>query len=363
MEIPDRIRQQLGDEELESAVNLGDEDLICFTPTRTLLYRGEGLISDDSLDIYEHNVERLDVSEGRRKTSFTLTYVDREERFTVSRGRTDAVLERLLAGVLDTADVIESEESIEGVFRFSELTLVITDKRIVKHIGTYLWDADYEEFAFANVTGLEFEEGSVATYIVIAVDGRPQRIKAPRSDAELVRRTLTAALFAYYDVETLTQLNEMIGASSPSDEQPSISSDIELDDSIAPLVTPDDGDDADSLITSEDDAIERLSTDSNEEEGETQATTQAAETADTTPSATDSDRETTTVHESNGDETTPRTETQQTVQSESAVNPDDIEAIKSRLATLTTVAKRQNKLLKQQQQTIDQLVEELKRKQ
>ena len=43
MEIPNLVRQSLGGEEIEAGVNLGDEDLICLTPTRTLLYRAEGL--------------------------------------------------------------------------------------------------------------------------------------------------------------------------------------------------------------------------------------------------------------------------------------------------------------------------------
>jgi hypothetical protein len=395
MEIPDRITQQLGNEELESAVNLGDEDIICFTPSRTLLYRGEGLLSDDSLEVYDHDIERLDVSEGRRKTSFTLTYVDSEERFTVAGDRTEAVLERLLAGILETADVVENGEEIEGVFRFSELTLVITDKRIVKHVGSYLWDADYEEFPYANVTGLEFEEGSVATYIVITVDGRPQRIKAPRGDAELVKRALTAALFTYYEVDSLDQLNSAISddSAATSTESSSLSSDIELDDTIDPLVTPDDEDDVETL--SEEDDIGEVSTDTGTDVVASGTATDSVDTGNGAASETDprnTEREdagaatteesagTATTEESAGTATTEESAgtatTEESVGTASAasdghdsprvepeIDPEDIEAMKARLATLTKVAKRQNKLLKQQQETITQLVEELKRQQ
>lgn len=383
MEIPDLIKQRLGDEELESAVNLGDEDVICFTPSRTLLYYGEGLLSDDSLNVYDHDVDRLDVSEGRRKTSFTLTYVDSEEQFTVASDRTEAVLERLLAGVLKTADVIESEESIEGVFRFSELTLVITDQRIVKHVGSYLWDPDYEEYPYANVTELDFEEGSVATYIVISVDGRPQRIKAPRGDAELVKRALTSALCSYYEVDSIEQLNRMLDEANPApaDDNHSLSSDIELDDSIDPLVTPDDEDDVETLT--EDSTEVSLSTASAErvDDGSTAGGAETGPDTETASSGTDhtktadsstehataemadSSSERTTDGQA-GTETAPSAdEANTTPPAETAIDPDDIEAMKSRLATLTKVAKRQNKLLEQQQQTINQLVEELKRQQ
>lgn len=362
MEIPDRITQQLGNEELESAVNLGDEDIICFTPSRTLLYRGEGLLSDDSLEVYDHNVERLDVSEGRRKTSFTLTYVDSEDRFTVAGDRTEAVLERLVAGILETADVVENGEEIEGVFRFSELTLVITAKRIVKHVGSYLWDADYEEFPYANVTGLEFEEGSVATYIVITVDGRPQRIKAPRGDAELVKRALTAALFSYYEVDSLDQLNSVISddSATTSTEGSSLSSDIELDDTIDPLVTPDDENDIETFAEEDDigDASTETGTDvaaSGTATDSVGAGSGAANETDT-PNTERGDAGSATTGEPAGDGHDPP-------RAEPEVDPEDIEAMKARLATLTKVAKRQNKLLKQQQETITQLVEELKRQQ
>ena len=399
MEVPERIRQQLGDETLESAVNLGDEDLICFSPTRTFLYRGERLLSDESLEVYDHDVERLDVSEGRRKTSFTLTYIDREERFTVPRGRTEPVLERLLGGILETASVIDSDESVEGVFQFSELTLIITEKRLVKHIGRYLWDQDYEEFSYENVTGLEFEEGSVATYIVLSVDGRPQRIKAPRGEAAIVRRTLTTALCAYYDVDSLEQLHDTVGETD-TDDDVSHSSGIELDDSIAPLVTPDD-DDADKVSdefepleksaetavesgpstenpttasssvdtgtawSSEDSTTIESSEDAiTTESQEDTITTESSESATTTEAVDRITTETTTgLTESEAE--TPLSETTDTTAVDSAesaavVDPEEIEIMKTRLATLTKVVKQQNELLERQDERIAQLIDELR---
>ena len=70
-------------------------------------------------------------------------------------------------------------------------------------IGAAVIDEDFEVFPFADVTGLEFETGSVATQIVLAVDGRPQRIKAPNDEAPLLRRTLEEVLFAFHDVESV----------------------------------------------------------------------------------------------------------------------------------------------------------------
>lgn len=367
MEIPDPIAQQLGDEELESAVNLGDEDLICFTPSRTLLYHGEGLLSDESLEVFDHDVERLGISEGRRKTSFTLTYVDDENRFTIPRDRTEPVLERLLSGVLGTAGVIESDEQIEGVFRFSELALVVTDRRIVKHIGAYLWDPDYEEYPYSQVTGLEFEEGSVATSVVISVDGRPQRIKAPSGEAEVLRRALTTALFSYYEVDSLEELNATLAESDPEPTESggSLSSDIELDNTIDPLVTPDDNG-VDDISESSADATESARSTSesprNTTEPPVETTEPSAKTTESSTAATDTEPDDPSRNHTATGETGPQTTADQSADTGTPeIDPADIEAMKSRLDTLTEVAKRQNTLLKQQQETITQLVDELKR--
>jgi len=399
MELPARIRRELGDETLDSAVALGDEDLICFTPTRTLLYRGEGLLSDESIEVYDHDVDRLDISEGRRKTAFVLTSFDSEERFTVSRNRTEPVLERLLTGVLRMAEVIDADEAVDAVFRFSELTLIVTDARLVKHVGTPLWDADYEEFAFADVTGLEFEEGSVATYIVVSVDGRPQRIKAPRRDAEYLKRALTAALFSYYDVDSIEELNDAVGTGTADPADESRRFDFELDDSIEPLVTPDDGGD-DSRDRS-DDGVASLSpaeetsgaseapeagrsgaakrSDPDQPEAGVSEQPEPAGTSDySEPTETAGRSEPTDVADVSDGQGAPTRLTEapdvddgltgdalgeddELVPTAPAIDPEDIELMKSRLATLTKVAKRQNRLLKQQQETIDQLVEALKR--
>lgn len=354
MEIPDLIRQRLDDEEIDSAVNLSDEDLVCFTPTRTLLYRGVGLLSDESVEVYEHDVERLDVSEGRRKTTFTLTYVDREEQFRVASDRTEAVLERLLSGILSVAGVIGPEESVEGAFRFSEMTFIVTSARAVKHIGKYVWDEDFEEFPYSQVTGLEFEEGSVATQIVLSVDGRPQRIKAPSDEGRLVRHTLTNALFEYYEVDSLSQLNDAVARSEldEGDESTPASSAIELDDTISPLVGGSEEDPAEQIDDRERSSVETESGEDESPPTETHDTSRGEDETDV-PGQTTQDTTSTSTDSSGG---VPDTRTD-----DEAIDPQDVEMMKTRLTTLTKVVKRQNKLLKQQQETIDQLVEELKR--
>ncbi|WP_459192536.1 DUF7115 domain-containing protein [Halosimplex sp. J119] len=211
MDIPDLVKGALGDEEIQAGVSLGDEDAVCLTPTRTLVYRGEGLLSDEQVEEYSHDIEALGVSEGRRKTKFTMQYIDGTESFTVPANRGDKVLGLFLEGVLRLDGVIEPRESIAGVYRFSELTLIIAEQRLIKHIGNQVWTEDFEVYDYDDVTGLEFERASVATSIALTVNGRPQRVKVPNDNAPVVRQTLEEALFGYYDVGSIDELNRIVG--------------------------------------------------------------------------------------------------------------------------------------------------------
>lgn len=356
MEIPDRITQAAEGETIQSAVSLGDEDVICFTPTRTLLYRGEGLLSDESVESYSHDIERLNVSEGRRKTTFALEYVDSVEKFKVTSSRTDQVLSRLLAGVLGTAGVLGEEESVAGVFLFSELTLIVTDSRLVKHVGAYVWDPDFEEYAFEDVTGLDFEEGSVATQIVISVDGRPERIKAPSDDARRLRQALTNALFAYYDVDSLDALNEKIGHKPEPDSEPTGTQGLGLDENISPLVGDTGGESADSETT-ESPSAEPETTGQESDSPTVAGDGPAVVTEESTDTA---------VPEESASSSGPGDATDSPTQH--SATADELDELREQVATLTEAVEAQQEQLAEQseelqtqRETIQQLIEELRR--
>lgn len=358
MEIPHLVRERIGDEPVEGTVALGDEDLVCVTPSRTLVYRSEGLLSDESVSVYPHDVERFDVSEGRRKTKFVFESVDGTESFAVPGDRTDTLLKLLLGGVLHVAGVTDDGESIGGVFSFSELTLVVTSDRLVKHVGEPVWDDDFEVYPYADVTGLSFEEGSVATQVVLAVDGRPERIKAPSDEARKVEQTLEQALFAYHDVSTLAELNERVG---PRDAEPDPSEEIEsspglsLDDGISPLVS-DDSDDPQSTAGSDSSASPRADSGSRRGAGsggsasgdrrsESDGRDGAPGTAASGPSTASVDA----------------VSTEQQQGDDPSVDPADVQAIQEQLAALASAVEEQNRLIRDQQETVETLVQELRR--
>ena len=216
MSTPDIVEETLDGEPVAARVDLGGEDELLVTPTRTLVYRAEGLLSDESVEEFPHDAERVSVAEGRRKAKVTLDYgLDGERTFALPSGRLESALHPVLAGVLSAAGITDPGETVKRTFRFSELTLAVTSARVVKHVGTAVWDDEYEEFHYDDVTDLAFEEGSVATSVVITTGDRQERFKAPNDDARRVSETLEAALLAHYDVGSLEEFRTAV---VPDDE-------------------------------------------------------------------------------------------------------------------------------------------------
>ncbi|MDZ5812787.1 hypothetical protein U4E84_15690 [Halorubrum sp. AD140] len=206
MSLPDLLAETAGDESVVAEVSLGGDDRLAVTPTRTLVYRSDGLLSDESVAEYPHDVERISVSTGRRKAKLTLGYgLDGDETISLPAKRVDEALHPILAGVLSATGVTDPGESVVRTFRFSELTLVVTSDRLVKHVGSAVWDEEFEEFPYADLTDLDFEEGTVATAVVLAHGGRSERFKAPNEAARAVRETLVDAVCAYHDVDSLEE--------------------------------------------------------------------------------------------------------------------------------------------------------------
>jgi len=328
MSLPGLVDEHLGGETVTARVSLGGEDELFVTPTRTLVYRGEGLLRDESIDEYSHDVERMSVTEGRRKTRFTLEYaIDGEKEFTIPTSAADEAMTPLLEGVLHEREIIDDEEVV-AAYRFSELSLAITDRRLVKHVGTVLFDPDFEEFQYADVTSLNFEQGSVAMQIVLTVDGRAERIKAPNDRASEVRMRLEKALQEFYDVNSNEELKTVLEPDDDGDEDASDDTDeVSFNAGIDPLGSDDSTDresDPEPVATPIDGA------ESGERAGERTAESRSNDL------------------ETAGFETAETTD-------------ESTEELRVELESLREAVERQNELLAKQQETIDQLIEELSR--
>ena len=226
MTLPETVSEHLDGEQPVAEVDLGGEDRLVVTPTRTLVYRAEGLLSDETVEAFPHDAERITLTTSRRKAKLTLDYgLDGEETLSVPKAKIDEVLYPLLAGVLDANGITDPGETVKRTFRFSELTLIVTDKRVVKHIGQAVWDEEHEEYHYDNVTDLAFEPGNVATSVVITHDGRQERFKAPSDDARAVEAAITDALLSYHDLRDIDELR-----ARAADEAPAADADAETDE-------------------------------------------------------------------------------------------------------------------------------------
>lgn len=213
MPVPAIVRERLGEADVSARVPLGGDDELLVTPDRTLIYRAEGLLSGESVEEYSHDAERVSVGEGRRKSTITLDHgIDGESQFSVPADRFDEAIEPILGGVFATAGITDRDEAITDVYRLGELTLVITDARVIKHVGAALWDEEHEEYPFESVTGIDVEEGSVSSQIIVEVDGRPQRIKTPTDDARRIRARIEEGVLAYHDASTYEEFRRAVVA-------------------------------------------------------------------------------------------------------------------------------------------------------
>ena len=218
MSLPELLESALDGEPSVAQVQLGGEDVLVVTPTRTVVYRADGLLSDESIETYDHDAERLDLSVGRRKAKLTLDYgLDGSETLAFPAKRVEGVLHPMLAGIINAAGITEPGETVHKTFRFSELTLIVTSNRVIKHIGSAVWDEDFEAFEYSGLTDVDFEEGSVATSIVLTHNGRQNRFKTPNEDARAVREAIVEAVCTFHGVTSIQELREAMADGDDAD--------------------------------------------------------------------------------------------------------------------------------------------------
>ena len=394
MSLPDALTSALGEEPAVAEVSLGGDDILAVTPTRTLVYRAEGLLSDEAVEEYPHDAERLTLSEGRRKAKLTMEYgLDGTETLSLPSSRIDDALFPILAGVINAAGVTEPGESVLKTFRFSEITLIITSRQVVKHIGTPVWTEDFESFEYASITDVTFEEGSVATTVVLTHDGRQDRFKIPSDDARAVREAVVDAVCAFHDVDNIDALRAQVAEAAadepdtPADAEASADQ-LDFGEGIDPLGADPPAVDADeprdsaaeSTDTVGDEALAASLDDGGSDQSSTAAESQPATTADsgaattggdTPPAPADTEPEsqpTTTAGSTADSATTADATTPETTQSSGFTNsgfesagPVDEGDLAETVATLAERIDRQEEQLARQNELIETLIEELRR--
>ncbi|AGB39511.1 DUF7115 domain-containing protein [Natronococcus occultus] len=221
MTVPAIVQSALHGEEIHTRVSIGGDDELFVADSKCLVYRAEGLLTDESIEELPYDADRLTLSEGRRKSSITLEYsLEGTSEVSIPATNTEDVLRPLLAGVLEANGAVDADESLIELYRFSELTLVLTEKRLLEHVGSAVWDEESQEYHFEDVTNLSFEDGDVATRIVLEVDGRPRRIKTPNDAADDVRERLKRALISYYETDSAELDDTLDESANDADAEP-----------------------------------------------------------------------------------------------------------------------------------------------
>jgi hypothetical protein len=324
MTVPAIVRERLGEDDVTARVPLGGDDELLVTPDRTLIYRAEGLLSGESVEEYPLEAERVTVGEGRRKATITLDHgIDGESTFSVPGDRFEEAIEPILGGVFASAGITEPGETIADVYRLGELTLVITDARVIKHVGAALWDDEYEEYPFESVTAIDVEEGSVSSQIIVEVDRRPQRIKTPTDDARRIRGRIEEGVLDYHDVATY---DEFLG---------SVQAELEAEEA------------EDDEVPSEDDA------DAEADEPEPAEPDDPEEPTEEEPPEPDEPEE-------DDDEGTTGMIFGEGVGTAPVEESHDGDELADELASLRAAVERQNDLLRRHQQAIERLTRELR---
>ena len=332
MQPPRIVKRRLDGESVLTAVELGGADTLYVTPSRLVIYRADGLLSDERAQALPLGAERIGLQRGRRKSTLRLEYINESQELSVPSRRLSEVLAPLLGGLLRVRGEVDADERVRGAYRFSELTLLVTDRRIARHVGAMVWEEEFEEAAYKDLTGLQFKQGSVGTEMTVEIDGYPQRFKVPNEHVREVKQAIQDAVFAFHGVTTMEQLHaavepepsEQASRSEPS--QPAEPADPPLGELSATELAVDAGRERDRDREGATTDIRNLMGGANLEGGvRGQAGPQAGAGA-----TVDSDGET-------------------------------VGAVLGRLDALEAAVDRQATLLENQQAAIEQLVEELKR--
>lgn len=217
--LPELLSEAIAGATVLDTVDIGGGDAVAVTNEATHLYRSDGLLTDESVETFDHDVERLSVRSKRRKSEIGLETIDGATSFTVPSKAADRIVEAMLGGVLRATGVLAGDDEILAQFRFSELTLVVTDSYLLEHVGSAVWDADFDTVEYADLTGLDFERGSVATQVVIETATRRRRVKVPNDHAGRVRRQIQEAVFEFHGVSSIDALREALAPDADADSE------------------------------------------------------------------------------------------------------------------------------------------------
>ncbi len=219
MSLPGGVSVLVDEDELIDRVVLDDHRSLFVTPSKAITHRERSLLTEESVESYPTDVDRLSLEEGKRQVTVTFEYHDGSTRELQLPMRTmAAALKALLASVIRATDVIVEGEAIVELYRFNELTVIVTDKRLLKHVGQALWADSYDAIDFDIIRNIMTETGQVSTGVNIETTDGGERLKIPHETADRFVSRLEEAVLSYHDVVDLGVLRGDPEAGKPAPE-------------------------------------------------------------------------------------------------------------------------------------------------
>lgn len=217
MELPDVISDLiLDDETILSRTLISNGVELIVTSTRLFLYRGVGLINTESFEEYKLNVDRISISLDRKKAQIILDYgINRPSvEFQAHRKYLDMIYDPLIRGAIHANNTLQQRESIKKICRKGELTIVLTNMKILKHIGTSLWDIDFESFDLETISKIYVDAGGISSELIIESNNRLHRIKTTANIAQSLCDSSINELISFHNFPTYSEFQKSSLSSS-----------------------------------------------------------------------------------------------------------------------------------------------------
>lgn len=219
MSLPGGVSMVIDEDELLDEIGLDEHRTLFISPEKAVVHRERSLLTDESVDTYPTAARKLGIEEGKRQTVVTFEYPNQPDlELELPSDVVAPALKALLASIIKATGVVSGDESIRELYRFNELTVVLTDSRLLKHIGHALWADMYDVIEFENIRDIRTEEGQVSTGINIVTTASSDRLKVPHEAAEGFVTELEQAVCDYHDVAALGVLRGDPDAAEPDPE-------------------------------------------------------------------------------------------------------------------------------------------------
>ena len=207
------------EDELINQIELDDHRTLFVAPSRIIVYRESSLLAEESVDTYSTDVERLLLDEGKKQVTVTFEYADEDDHELQLPPETMAnALKALLASVVRTNGVVDEDESIRELFRFNEMTVILTDRRVIQHLGTSLWADAHNSIEYEDIRDIRTEEGTISTGVIIETTESAERLKIPQDAADRFVELLDQSVCEFHDVASLGVLRGDPNAGEPDPE-------------------------------------------------------------------------------------------------------------------------------------------------